>query len=224
MIIVNSGFEHKLKLEENKIIRIVIENPVCLRRYLAELTSSIEDDEGPFVLSENNVPIHMKDKAMLIRDPLLLDFEQKPFQTKLTNRIRHIITGPDVVEPMAALRQSLLVLSDIIADGIDVPLSSFDDVDISSLLKMISFHIDVADEPEIMQLFDFLRIARELCGIKIFFIENAQLFFTSEELRTFADTCFGEKIHLIFLEAHNRGRFTDEEQLIIIDNDLCEIF
>lgn len=64
----------------------------------------------------------------------------------------------------------------------------------------------------------------ELLGYEIFFFINLENFLSNDELVEFSKFILYNKYRVVFLENFNRNKLFDDDNLIIIDNDLCEIF
>ena len=64
----------------------------------------------------------------------------------------------------------------------------------------------------------------ELLGYEIFFFINLENFLSDDELVEFSKFILYNKYKVVFLENFNRNKLFDDDNLIIIDNDLCEIF
>ena len=64
----------------------------------------------------------------------------------------------------------------------------------------------------------------ELLGYEIFFFINLENFLSDDELVEFSKFILYNKYRVVFLENFNRNKLFDDDNLIIIDNDLCEIF
>ena len=64
----------------------------------------------------------------------------------------------------------------------------------------------------------------ELLGYEIYFFINLENFLSNDELVEFSKFILYNKYRVVFLENFNRNKLFDDDNLIIIDNDLCEIF
>ena len=64
----------------------------------------------------------------------------------------------------------------------------------------------------------------KLLGYEIFFFINLENFLSDDELVEFSKFILYNKYRVVFLENFNRNKLFDDDNLIIIDNDLCEIF
>ena len=64
----------------------------------------------------------------------------------------------------------------------------------------------------------------ELLGYEIYFFINLENFLSNDELVEFSKFILYNKYKVVFLENFNRNKLFDDDNLIIIDNDFCEIF
>ena len=64
----------------------------------------------------------------------------------------------------------------------------------------------------------------ELLGYEIYFFINLENFLSNDELVEFSKFILYNKYRVVFLENFNRNKLFDNDNLIIIDSDLCEIF
>lgn len=64
----------------------------------------------------------------------------------------------------------------------------------------------------------------ELLGYEIYFFINLENFLSNDELVEFSKFILYNKYRVVFLENFNRNKLFDDDNLIIIDNDFCEIF
>jgi len=98
-----------------------------------------------------------------------------------------------------------------------------EDLDISQILKAFGVKFQ-RNEDLLLNLFEWIKILNELLGYEIFFFINLENFLSNDELVEFSKFILYNKYRVVFLENFNRNRLFDDDNLIIIDNDLCEIF
>ena len=98
-----------------------------------------------------------------------------------------------------------------------------DDLDISQILKAFSIKFE-RSEDLLVNLFEWLKILNEVLGYEIFFFINLENFLSEEELLEFSKFILYNKYKVVFLENFHRNKLFEDDNLIIIDNDLCEIF
>ena len=75
-----------------------------------------------------------------------------------------------------------------------------------------------------MNLFEWVKILNEILGYEIFFFINLGSFLSNNELLEFSKFMLYNKYKVVFLENFSRNKLSDNDNIIIIDNDLCEIF
>ena len=67
-------------------------------------------------------------------------------------------------------------------------------------------------------------MVKNILGYEIFFFINIENFLSEDELLEFSKFIVYNKYKVVFLENFYRNKLSDDDNLIIIDNDLCEIF
>lgn len=98
-----------------------------------------------------------------------------------------------------------------------------DDLDVSQILKAFSIKFE-RSEDLLLNLFEWLKILNEVLGYEIFFFINLENFLSEEELLEFSKFILYNKYKVVFLENFCRNKLFDDDSLIVIDNDLCEVF
>ncbi|WP_315523910.1 type II-A CRISPR-associated protein Csn2 [Fusobacterium massiliense] len=117
------------------------------------------------------------------------------------------------------------ILKDYINKLIDnnYSLKFEDDLDISQILKAFSIKFE-RSEDLLLNLFEWVKILNEILGYEIFFFINLGSFLSNNELLEFSKFMLYNKYKVVFLENFSRNKLSDNDNIIIIDNDLCEIF
>ena len=105
-------------------------------------------------------------------------------------------------------------------DGVLFPRS---EDDVSQILKAFSIKFE-RSEDLLLNLFEWLKILNEVLGYEIFFFINLENFLSEEELLEFSKFILYNKYKVVFLENFCRNKLFDDDSLIVIDNDLCEVF
>ena len=122
-----------------------------------------------------------------------------------------------------------LKIKDILKDYINkliennYPLKFEDDLDVGQILKAFSIKFE-RNEDLLLNLFEWIKILNEILGYEILFFINLGNFLSEDELVEFSKFIVYNKYKVVFLENFYRSKLSDSDNLIIIDNDLCEIF
>ncbi|MFA6845697.1 MAG: type II-A CRISPR-associated protein Csn2 [Sphaerochaetaceae bacterium] len=216
--------EYQIELNENTITTLVIESPPFLGKFLQELTSQSQGDEGNFILSDDNgKELSISKNLTVIIDYFSLDFNQKKIQNSLLSKVKERISSEDYVLDNANLQNILLQYFDKLAQEFDYPVDYEEAIDTSSLLKLAGFHINVESMSFLERLIDYLTLLQEICDIKLFCFYSLKAFLTQEDYSLFVAHCLQHKIRILLIE-NNIGTNKDtHEKICIIDKDLCEI-
>lgn len=223
MKIVNFNFEHKLEFKENVITTLVIENQKCFREYINELIYQIEGNDGNFVLSDNNSEIKMSEKVTIVTDYYSLNDKISSYDSKLQNELKKIVVNDDLFTKGSEVISKILNFAEEI--GMEIPYTlEFTEPSLQNLIKFLKYRI-VLDNNSLPELvLDFMKVSNWLVGLEIFVFVNIHSFLTEGEIKTIVSESLSLKYNLVFIENIKPTYSIDGEKLIIVDDDLCEIF
>ena len=85
MKLVNSCYGLEIKLDENQVMVLVVENALTMSRLTYDLINQCMGVDGTFVLSENTI-LKIEKECEIIINPFQLDFKNK----KIMNAIEQI--------------------------------------------------------------------------------------------------------------------------------------
>lgn len=223
MKIVNFNFEHKLEFKENVFTTLVIENQKCFREYINELIYQIEGNDGNFVLSDNNSEIKMSEKVTIVTDYYSLNDKISSYDSKLQNELKKIVVNDDLFTKGSEVISKILNFAEEI--GMEIPYTlEFTEPSLQNLLKFLKYRI-VLDKNSLPELvLDFMKVSNWLVGLEIFVFVNIHSFLTEGEIKTIVSESLSLKYNLVFIENIKPTYSIDGEKLIIVDDDLCEIF
>lgn len=223
MKIVNFNFEHKLEFKENVITTLVIENQKCFREYINELIYQIEGNDGNFVLSDNNSEIKMSEKVTIVTDYYSLNDKISSYDSKLQNELKKIVVNDDLFTKGSEVISKILNFAEEI--GMEIPYTlEFTEPSLQNLIKFLKYRI-VLDKNSLPELvLDFMKVSNWLVGLEIFVFVNICSFLTEDEIKILVSESLSLKYNLVFIENIKPTYSIDGEKLIIVDDDLCEIF
>lgn len=220
MIFQYKGFNFKIDFEDKSIFSLIIENKKLYRKVIEDLINNISIDDGNIILSENNKLIVPEKEIFVFSDYFNFDvnkFVLNKYYKELKNLSENEFFD-ETVEIKEALRN---YVTKLIENEYSVKLE--EDLDISQILKAFGIKFQ-RNEDLLLNLFEWIKILNELLGYEIFFFINLENFLSDDELVEFSKFILYNKYRVVFLENFNRNRLFDNDNLIIIDNDLCEIF
>lgn len=220
MIFQYKGFNFKIDFEDKSIFSLIIENKKLYRKVIENLINNISIDDGNIILSENNKLIVPEKEIFVFSDYFNFDvnkFVLNKYYKELKNLSENEFFD-ETVEIKETLRN---YVTKLIENEYSVKLE--EDLDISQILKAFGIKFQ-RNEDLLLNLFEWIKILNELLGYEIFFFINLENFLSDDELVEFSKFILYNKYKVVFLENFNRNKLFDDDNLIIIDNDLCEIF
>ncbi|MED5605425.1 type II-A CRISPR-associated protein Csn2 [Fusobacterium pseudoperiodonticum] len=220
MIFQYKGFNFKIDFEDKSIFSLIIENKKLYRKVIEDLINNISIDDGNIILSRNNKLIVPEKEIFVFSDYFNFDvnkFVLNKYYKELKNLSENDFFD-ETVEIKEVLRN---YVTKLVENEYSIKLE--EDLDISQILKAFGVKFQ-RNEDLLLNLFEWIKILNELLGYEIFFFINLENFLSDDELVEFSKFILYNKYRVVFLENFNRNKLFDDDNLIIIDNDLCEIF
>ena len=220
MIFQYKGFNFKIDFEDKSIFSLIIENKKLYRKIIEDLINNISIDDGNIILSKNNKLIVPEKEIFVFSDYFNFDvnkFVLNKYYKELKNLSENDFFD-ETLEIKEVLRDSVTKL---VENEYSIKLE--EDLDISQILKAFGVKFQ-RNEDLLLNLFEWIKILNELLGYEIFFFINLENFLSDDELVEFSKFILYNKYRVVFIENFNRNKLFDNDNLIIIDNDLCEIF
>ena len=220
MIFQYKGFNFKIDFENKSIFSLIIENKKLYRKVIEDLINNISIDDGNIILSKNNKLVVPEKEIFVFSDYFNFDvnkFVLNKYYKELKNLSENDFFD-ETVEIKEVLRN---YVTKLVENEYSIKLE--EDLDISQILKAFGIKFQ-RNEDLLLNLFEWIKILNELLGYEIFFFINLENFLSNDELVEFSKFILYNKYKVVFLENFNRNKLFDDDNLIIIDNDLCEIF
>ena len=220
MIFQYKGFNFKIDFEDKSIFSLIIENKKLYRKVIEDLINNISIDDGNIILSKNNKLIVPEKEIFVFSDYFNFDvnkFVLSKYYKELKNLSENDFFD-ETVEIKEVLRN---YVTKLVENEYSIKLE--EDLDISQILKAFGVKFQ-RNEDLLLNLFEWIKILNELLGYEIFFFINLENFLSDDELVEFSKFILYNKYRVVFLENFNRNKLFDDDNLIIIDNELCEIF
>ncbi|ATV70451.1 type II-A CRISPR-associated protein Csn2 [Fusobacterium pseudoperiodonticum] len=220
MIFQYQGFNFKIDFENKSIFSLIIENKKLYRKIIEDLINNISIDDGNIILSKNNKLIVPEKEIFVFSDYFNFDvnkFVLNKYYKELKN-----LSENDFFDETLEIKEVLRnYVTKLVENEYSIKLE--EDLDISQILKAFGIKFQ-RNKDLLLNLFEWIKILNELLGYEIFFFINLENFLSNDELVEFSKFILYNKYRVVFLENFNRNKLFDDDNLIIIDNDLCEIF
>ena len=207
--------------KENKIPVVVVESPALYRQWVFELKDQAEGGQGPFVLSKNFEPLDCASCLKVIWNYHSLNMEERGIQNQFQNYLNQIVASELAQESMGLVQQ-INQFAAAISIASEYPISFELENPVGQLLKALKIKPALDAENPMERLMQYLEICSGLKADQCFVLISAHAFFTKQELKMLYQMAAYRKWNLLLLE-NRQSVPVKEEEMIVVDKDLCEI-
>ncbi|MCJ0544405.1 type II-A CRISPR-associated protein Csn2, partial [Enterococcus cecorum] len=191
--------------------------------YITELQEQIIGNEGKFVLSDENEILSFKKDMSLILSPLEIDYNDKKFINELFKEIKDIVQSGELYEEYVFVKSELVKLMERISESIDYPLQYSEDLEVSSLLKMMQVKFDFQDTNYFERLITFVQLSQRLLRKKLLIFVNLSSFLSENQLVELEKIAKYEQIKILLINSYQLN-YSFSYKWYIIDVDGSEIY
>lgn len=222
MNIISEYFDNSIELKSEVINTLVIENRELFISFIKQLHIEMSTEEGKIILQDDLKELSFKKYAELIIDPFTLDPNNAKNLKKLYEKIIDNSSNEELYEKR-------LVFENILKDYIEeiVFLSDYeliyDSLDYQNIFKAVNLHINTEANNLTSMIIDYIRISSDLTGTKLFIFVNLDNFLTDADLIELQNFICYNNIIVFCLQNQLKRELIKNENLRIIDEDLCEI-
>lgn len=210
-----------IHLEEDKITVLCVEN----KAYYRSLVKTFYDEhpeEQNIIFSQHYDPFKFKNNVKFISDYYNLEFTSS-FYKKLYDQIA-MFCVTELPEETIEIKQSILRFIDMVIENYDFDFQSNEDVLLSDLFKIMNIKPIFDKDNLIDALLEFILITQKYAPVKLFVLLNLHNDFSKEEILLLYHELLSRRIPVLVLESNSYFDKNELESLIIVDEDLCEIF
>lgn len=218
MKLVNYNRQLTIEWKSDEIFFLVVESKRELRNLIDELFFSVRENTEDWILSDGEEILQKSSWIEMIFSPWMIDLNNKRIQKGLFKKVAKLIhqgVGMDQIQTvLGELRMLLNQLTDELPFGVEYEIE-----DISPVLKECNIHF-TEEEDVLTRLHQYIKVSCELLETKLFVLIDTKNYFSSEEIQVLAREAGYFGCCILCIENVCEGR---EENLILIDKDLCRI-
>lgn len=219
MKLIYDRFDVQLNLSETLPYHIILENPVVMRQFVADLFEQTSVSEGRFLLSQNGKELHIDKAVELVYNPFDLVLNQKKILNRVYKELEGIAMRADFCQETMELQTKLRQYMQKLLNESDYPLDYNFDFAISKLFA--SLEIFFAEETSLLpKICQYMELCSKMLGKEIFVFCNLSTIFSQDDLAELYQEAAYRKIYLIMVESR-LPKSVPQEKLLVIDEDLC---
>ena len=207
-------------LKENKIQLLCIENKKLFRDVYSAFVNN-EFEENNIVFSENFIPFKSSDIVFVIDDFFRLSYPSSLIK-KIYDKIekeQSIVCSNEMTE----IKMYMIRYIETIVAEYDYDFEFSYNVNIADVFKIMDLKPHLEKNDVLGNLIEYIQIVNKYITPKCFVLVNLHLYFSQSEVDLFYNDIINKHIPLLVIENEKNFSKSQYEDIIIYDNDLCEI-
>lgn len=222
MNIISEYLETSFELKNDVVNTLVIENRELFISFIKQLYIEMSTEEGKIILQDELKELSFNKYAELIIDPFAIDPNNAKNLKKLYEKIIENSSNEEIYEKKLVFENALKDYVEEIVFLSDYELI-YDNLDYQNIFKAVNLHIDTETKNLASMIIDYMRISSDLSGTKLFIFVNLDNFLTDADLIELQNFICYNNIIVFCLQNQLKRKLIENENLRIIDEDLCEI-
>lgn len=199
---------------------LCVENKALFRKLINALLGG-DAESGGMVFSENFVPFDCRKNIHILYD--FYDFAfPSAFMKKLYDDIS-VYCNTELQQETAGFKAAYEMLFDKIVQDFDYDFDYLQEPALSAFFKVCSLKPAVSGGLSLENLLQYILIINRYSAVKCFVSIHMHRYFSSAELSLFYQELAYNQINLLALESCRDFSIAEFENVVIVDEDLCEI-
>ena len=200
---------------------LAVENPKFLRHLLENLQNQIVNDEGELFYYNDGKEASLKKDCFLLTDPLQVIHDEKKEETSFTKEIASSLDEEGKAS-FEHLKSEIIEFTKNLSVYTSLPYSFQDDFTFQNFLKFVSVKPSLSEESLLNKLVSSVGVISHVFSKKLLVICHLHAYLSVDEIGVFFSELSKIDLRLINVEHHRPIQLAKGEQVIFIDNDLCE--
>jgi CRISPR-associated protein Csn2 len=212
----------EIGFDMGQICGVSIENVNSWRNFIESLWVQANGDAGNIFITDKDKEVKVDKDVSVIFNPFSLDVNDKKIISKLYVEMKNI-TEQDMYVQKMELNSDIVNLLDEINARISYPIEFNLELDIQQLFKLYNVKINMHDASLIERISNYVKLAHQILGIKIFVFVHLKQYLSDEEWGYFNEMIVYEQVAVLLLENSVLMSEALNEKWWIIDADNCII-
>jgi CRISPR type II-A-associated protein Csn2 len=224
MILTHTLFERPLISDGFGGDLLILENPSLMFRLLKEILAQLEGEEGSCVLVEDGKSAPIEKTLHLLLSPLALEHNPRKALTALYKQLDESLISAEAAQKLDEL---LTQMRECLQEAVPESYAELDELVLpewDATLKFFEISFRTEFHSLVDELNEYFKMMKHYCGIKGFICSNLLSFISVTDLaRLFAEAAYNEYNILAVEPRWEEGQAPVGKQLIIMDQDQCEL-
>jgi len=213
-----------LEFKRETPLVLTLENRAFFRECVIDLKNQEEGQTGRFVLSKDWTPIALPKVATVVTDPFRMELNSRRILSALYKEMIAVsLNAQHHLETLRIQSEIDAFLGELELE-IPFPVVHNDSTNMNAILKAFNVRVDVENEGLPFQYAIFLKAAAELLRLKLVIFTGLHCCLTNEEIEVIHNLAEYEDLCILDIENRKPEEVLPRERLLIVDNDMCEIY
>ena len=221
MKLVHEDVKEDIVFDEGYINVWVIEDKSMLNKFVRELLSQADDNEGGFVLCDNNAPLKIKDNMNIITDYFSIPINSKRVKGKITKLLEEIAEGEMPAETLR-LKSQIQQYLEFLIEQTDLNIDYDDDFEIGGILKLADIRAEKDYETLLESICAYMKLITGLFEDQVFVFVNLKQYMEPADIVNLHRFIEYEKVNVLLIE-NSTAEKREDEKYLILDHDFCVI-
>lgn len=209
-----------IRLWDHKPTVLCIENKAYFRDFVQVLLEG-DTEEHNIVFSENFEPIKYRTQTCLIQNFHDLNFSSA-FMKKVYDDMALFCVN-EISDESINLQEVIFAFTDLLIQNYDFDFTGRTEFYFQDFFKMMNIKPDFQEQDLLGNLFQYVLLVQKYSPVKLFIFVNLHTYFSEAELNTFFKEMSDRHIRIMDIESNSSFDRNENENITIIDKDLCEI-
>lgn len=216
-------FSEPIVFSEYRVPVLAIENPVCMRKLVSEMMCQLVGEDGNFVLSEDQQILTFKNAVEVVLDPFCLDVNQRRLLNRIYSDFSRLAVGENYYVQGQQLKSEISSFLLELTSESEFAVTFDEDFAWDSLLRAVNLKVDTEGQSLAENIMDYIRAVEIMADIRLLIFVNLQSYFSQPEIKGIEQFAEYEEFNILRIEGGKWDYSLCSENVIIIDEDLCEI-
>jgi len=204
---------------------IVIENPHEFYNVVDTLNNQTSSSCEGFVLTETDTmkDIQLHKKSDILIDYFNMEFNSKKIQNLINSKAIELVNNSELRVNFDKSAERITEFIDDVISRLEIRTVSEKEIELIDILKLGNLKILEWYSTPLEMIVNYINIITKLKKIDILFLVNVKQILTEEEMLQLYKHCSYIKLNLVLIESKAPVRKLEDEEVIHIDDDLCEV-
>lgn len=221
MKLVNNDYQIDISLKENGVNVLVLENHDVFTNIVQNIWFQCNGESGTWNLLQDEKQLNMSKNIKCIINPFSINLNEKTIINKMYQELK-CLSDENLVIESANINMNIINYIEKLLFMTPYPLIYKPEINVVDLFKIYDVKIDSIADTFLEKIVEYIKIMNQICHVHIFVFIGLKQYLCEKDIRKLYEFVFYEKINLLLIENH-QSKKSDDENVFIIDNDLCII-